>query len=366
MKRAYIFDFDETLVTTDAKIHIFKNGVYKTDISPKEYNEYKPQRGETFDFSDFDDPDLIFNAKKYKAWPILENIYKSIKEKESISSIYILTARNKAVKFAIYEFLKNNGIIININNILTISNNNLINIPEEKYKRLKYLSQKYDEIIFFDDDIYNLSMAKKIPNVKTYLIENAMGGVSTPMATLNNTPGMGNIVPPGPGTIGSGDNWGLNINKKPFTQGKIKIKRKRKKKKIVKENINTYNFNLILKEKKIYEAANINPYDKLGVAMAKKLKVPLPFKKKKNKKNQNAMIQVNFKNKLVNESLDEFLFEAKKKKKWIQAAFKDIEKRGTEGKCSGDKFGGPSCPPGSRQYNMAKTLRKIAKKRKKK
>lgn len=281
MKRAYIFDFDETLVTTDAKIHIFKNGVYKTDISPKEYNEYKPQRGETFDFSDFDDPDLIFNAKKYKAWPILENIYKSIKEKESISSIYILTARNKAVKFAIYEFLKNNGIIININNILTISNNNLINIPEEKYKRLKYLSQKYDEIIFFDDDIYNLSMAKKIPNVKTYLIENAMGGVSTPMATLNNTPGMGNIVPPGPGTIGSGDNWGLNINKKPFTQGKIKIKRKRKKKKIVKENINTYNFNLILKEKKIYEAANINPYDKLGVAMAKKLKVPLPFKKKK-------------------------------------------------------------------------------------
>jgi len=70
---------------------------------------------------------------------------------------------------------------------------------------------------------------------------------------------------------------------------------------------------------------------------------------------------------LVCESLNEFILnEAKKKKKWIQAAFKDIKKKGTEGKCTGDKFGGPSCPPGSKQYNMAKNLRKIAKKRKKK
>jgi len=69
---------------------------------------------------------------------------------------------------------------------------------------------------------------------------------------------------------------------------------------------------------------------------------------------------------LVYESLDE-LYESKKKKKskWIQSAFKDVEKRGTEGKCTGSKFGGPSCPPGSKAYNMAKNLRKIAKKRKK-
>jgi len=67
---------------------------------------------------------------------------------------------------------------------------------------------------------------------------------------------------------------------------------------------------------------------------------------------------------IVFESLDEFLNEAKKKKKWIQAAFKDVKKRGTEGKCTGSKFGGPSCPPGSKAYNMAKNLRKIAKKKK--
>ncbi len=50
--------------------------------------------------------------------------------------------------------------------------------------------------------------------------------------------------------------------------------------------------------------------------------------------------------------------------KWIQGAEKDIERRGTEGVCTGDKFGGPDCPPDTKRYNLAKTFRKMAKKRK--
>ncbi len=51
---------------------------------------------------------------------------------------------------------------------------------------------------------------------------------------------------------------------------------------------------------------------------------------------------------------------------WIQDAEEDIERRGTEGVCTGDKFGSDSCPPGSKRYNLAKTFRKMAKDRKKK
>jgi|10_taG_2_1085330.scaffolds.fasta_scaffold18276_4 uncharacterized membrane protein YkvA (DUF1232 family) len=50
---------------------------------------------------------------------------------------------------------------------------------------------------------------------------------------------------------------------------------------------------------------------------------------------------------------------------WIQDAEEDIERRGTEGVCTGEKFGSDSCPPGSKRYNLAKTFRKMAKKRKK-
>ena len=50
--------------------------------------------------------------------------------------------------------------------------------------------------------------------------------------------------------------------------------------------------------------------------------------------------------------------------RWIQKATESIKERGTEGVCTGDKFGGPTCPPGSKRYNLAKTFKKMAKDRK--
>ena len=51
--------------------------------------------------------------------------------------------------------------------------------------------------------------------------------------------------------------------------------------------------------------------------------------------------------------------------KWIQSATASIKRRGTEGVCTGKKFGGPTCPPGSKRYNLAKTFQKMGKARKK-
>ena len=51
---------------------------------------------------------------------------------------------------------------------------------------------------------------------------------------------------------------------------------------------------------------------------------------------------------------------AYKKGGWIQKATASIKRRGTEGVCTGSKFGSSSCPPGSRRYNLAKTFRKMA------
>lgn len=57
------------------------------------------------------------------------------------------------------------------------------------------------------------------------------------------------------------------------------------------------------------------------------------------------------------------LMAKKVNKKWIQKATASIKKRGTEGVCSGKKFGGKSCPPGSKRYNLAKTFKKMGRKR---
>ena len=53
-----------------------------------------------------------------------------------------------------------------------------------------------------------------------------------------------------------------------------------------------------------------------------------------------------------------------KKGGWIQDVNKSIKKRGTKGVCTGKKFGGPTCRPGTKRYALAKTFRKMAKKRK--
>ena len=55
----------------------------------------------------------------------------------------------------------------------------------------------------------------------------------------------------------------------------------------------------------------------------------------------------------------------KSDKKWMQKVSASIERRGTAGVCTGSKFGGPSCPPGSKRYNLAKTFKSIAKAKKK-
>ena len=50
-------------------------------------------------------------------------------------------------------------------------------------------------------------------------------------------------------------------------------------------------------------------------------------------------------------------------KNWIAGADEDIEERGTKGVCTGSKFGSDSCPPGSKRYNLAKTFKKMGKKK---
>jgi FMN phosphatase YigB (HAD superfamily) len=172
-KKSYVFDFDETLVKTSAHIHIYRNGAFFKSITPKQYNFYIKQRGDKLDFSEFVDGDLILNAQKYNAWPILKKVSDAIKEEKSTSEIFILTARDRTMKAYIYEFLKRNGIIVNIKNIITIGDNvGNISIAHEKYKILSRMVKKYDEIIFYDDDPNNIKIAASIKGVKTKLIEN--------------------------------------------------------------------------------------------------------------------------------------------------------------------------------------------------
>ena len=172
IKRAEVFDFDECLVKTKARIHVYRNGTHFKSMTSKEYNFYVKQPKDVLDFSEFSRGDLILHPKKYIVWPVIQKINKAIIENRSTSDIYILTGRSPIVKPYIYEFLKINAIKINLENIFTIGDDRgNVNIADEKRKKLKQLTWKYDEVIFFDDDPKNIELAKSIPNVKTKLVQ---------------------------------------------------------------------------------------------------------------------------------------------------------------------------------------------------
>lgn len=98
-------------------------------------------------------------------------------------------------------------------------------------------------------------LAKSDAAFNRFVREEAMGGVSSPGATLNNTPGMGNAQPASSagsntdGPSGSGDKWGDSSLGMQTNE------------------------------------SNINPYDKIGTMMAKKMGVEPPFKKKDSRTN---------------------------------------------------------------------------------
>ena len=105
-------------------------------------------------------------------WPVLMNISNAIKEDRSTSDIYILTARGLSCKPYIYEYLKNNGVDIELEHIITIGDDEgKINISKQKHKVLSKLAKKYDRVVFFYDDPKNIQLAQSIPGIKGRLVE---------------------------------------------------------------------------------------------------------------------------------------------------------------------------------------------------
>jgi hypothetical protein len=110
-----------------------------------------------------------------------------------------------------------------------------------------------------------------LDSLKIALDEN----VGAPMSTTTNTPGIGNAVPPSTNNLGSGDKWNGSTL---YTQGSNKKKRK-----------------IYKKTKKKLNEQNINPYDQIGIMMAKKLKVPMVFEKGKPQSKKHVKQKTNHK-----------------------------------------------------------------------
>jgi len=162
---SHIFDLDDTLIKSDVKTHVYRNGKFFKSLNAAEYNVYKKQPGDTFDMSDFE---TLNGAVTHIMWPLLEKY-----DKENNSVLYILTARHEIVRQSIYDFLIENGIRhLPIENIFAIGDNEgEIDIPREKRKVLEIISKQHSENNFYDDNFETIEFIRDIPNIRAYLVE---------------------------------------------------------------------------------------------------------------------------------------------------------------------------------------------------
>ena len=156
-----IFDIDETMFITKAKVKVVKNGKVIKKLDNQEFNTYKKKAGEEYDFGEFKNAEVF----KRTSTPIARMINKVkviLKNATKAGSkVIIVTARpNFDNKKTFLDTFRKQG--IDIDKIYVERAGNLGGGPAADNKRVifkKYLDQKiYKRIRLFDDATSNLKM----------------------------------------------------------------------------------------------------------------------------------------------------------------------------------------------------------------
>lgn len=169
IKKLRIFDFDDTLFETEAKVILKKADGTVSEITPAEYAVYEPQPGDTFDFSQFH---TIINPTLIR--PIAKRFYKIVSAGTDNRSYVILTARGSEaiphIKDIIKKYFKTDI------NVVTLGSGD----PMAKANWIlnKIQNEGYNDIFFVDDSSKNIVATYK--TIKDLPIKYKLVDLTTP------------------------------------------------------------------------------------------------------------------------------------------------------------------------------------------
>ena len=148
-KTLYIFDFDDTLVKSDAKVLISHHDGTKSKISSADFSIYEEKEGDTFDFSQFEiyppNPRLIQHTF---------NIIKDLSS-ESKDNIYIITSRSESEP--VKKCMENFG----VHGIPIFAVNSSDPVVKAKLVLKIIKGGNYDMVHVFEDNIQNIKAIEK-------------------------------------------------------------------------------------------------------------------------------------------------------------------------------------------------------------
>lgn len=166
-----IFDLDDTLVKTEAKIKVFCR--YKGDLifslTPSEFNNFKlDPLSQNLDFSDFECPKILSECT------FVYRVFKKMEESYKMGiPVAILTARSS--NSMIRNFFLDIGIDIHPRLVIAINDksNGYIGSIAEMKKQAIYdiIDMGFSRITFFDDNLENLISAKELEKTRKIKIK---------------------------------------------------------------------------------------------------------------------------------------------------------------------------------------------------
>lgn len=148
-KKLRIFDFDDTLVSSNSRIKV-TNKLGKTFyLTPGEYAVYDKKDGDVMDYSEFE---RLIEPKEIKAMTkVLKNFYKAMGGRR----MTVLTARGNKIPLA--NFLKTIG-ISNIE-IVALGDSD----PQKKADWIEArVKEGYNDIFFADDSEKNIRAVSRL------------------------------------------------------------------------------------------------------------------------------------------------------------------------------------------------------------
>jgi len=163
MKKAFVFDFDDTLATTDCKVEVWStasdwgDNFKVTELTPSEFNSWNLAADEYF----------VFNQFKTLVHPVALPLISLAKEvSQENHNVFILSARPSEAVNPITEFLR--SLNIEVKSVICVGGKP-INIAKEKRTVLMSIIENHEVVYFFDDDKTNIQEADKLEGLKAKL-----------------------------------------------------------------------------------------------------------------------------------------------------------------------------------------------------
>lgn len=170
MKKLTIFDLDDTLITSEAKIRVYDSETNKeiATFTPSQFNHHIMYQKCYYSFKEFDSMQILENAKIHK--PILSSLKRYLKMSDDVC---ILTARES--KKLIIDFFETKNCHLNRDLVYAVGGTGYNgSVPERKKQALKELIKKgYTNFRVYDDNVYNIRALKSLEddNIKIKTIQ---------------------------------------------------------------------------------------------------------------------------------------------------------------------------------------------------